>query len=153
MPQSLSKILLHLVFSTKNRERWIDPAVRSDLHAYLAGACRAIHSEAYRVGGTDDHVHIACTLPRTLTVSKLLEEIKKSSSAWMKTQGAQYAGFAWQAGYGAFSLGQSQLPILLQYIDKQEEHHRTRTFKEELLEFLERYAIEYDERYLWDWHV
>ena len=150
MPQSLSQILLHLVFSTKNRKRWIDSEVRPNLHAYFAGACRAIHSEAYRVGGTDDHVHIACTLPRTLMVSKLLEEIKKSSSAWMKTQGNQYEGFAWQAGYGAFSLGQSQLPAILRYIDKQEEHHRNRTFKEEFLEFLKRYRIEYDERYLWE---
>jgi len=150
MPQSLSQILLHLVFSTKNRERWIDADIRPALHAYLAGACRAIRSEAYRVGGTDDHLHIACTLPRTLTVSKLLEEVKKSSSAWMKTQGAQYGGFAWQAGYGAFSLGQSQLPVLLRYIDTQEEHHRHRTFKEEFLELLKRYRIEYDERHLWD---
>ena len=76
MPQSLSKITLHLVFSTKNHERWIDTKIRSGLHAYLAGACRAVGSQAYRVGGTDDHIHIACTLPRTLTVSKLLEEIK-----------------------------------------------------------------------------
>ena len=76
MSQSLSKVMLHLVFSTKNRERWLDVGIRPDLHAYLAGTCRAVGSEAYRVGGTDDHVHIACTLPRTLTISKLLEEIK-----------------------------------------------------------------------------
>jgi len=150
MPQSLSQILLHLVFSTKNRERWIGPDIRPNLHAYLAGACRALHSEAYRVGGTDDHVHIACTLPRTTAVSKLLEETKKASSAWVKQQGSQYAAFAWQAGYGAFSLGQSQLPALLRYVDKQEEHHRQRTFQEEFVEFLKRYRVEYDERYLWD---
>lgn len=150
MAQSLSQIILHLVFSTKNRERWIDQNVRLNLHAYLAGACRAIDSEAYRVGGTDDHIHIACTLPRTLTVSKLLEAIKKSSSVWMKTQGGEYTAFAWQAGYGAFSLGQSQLPVLLRYIDKQEEHHRQRTFKEEFRIFLERYGVPCDEKYLWD---
>ena len=142
--------MLHLVFSTKNRERWIDTGLRPGLHAYLAGACRAIASQAYRVGGTDDHVHIACTLPRTLTVSKLLEEIEKSSSAWAKPQGSQFGGFSWQAGYGAFSLGQSQLEALLRYIDNQEEHHRTRTFKEEFLEFLKRYRVEYDEKYVWD---
>ncbi len=141
---------MHVVFSTKNRERWIDAKLRPGLHAYLAGACRAVGSEAYRVGGTDDHVHIACSLQRTLTVSKLLEEIKKSSSAWVKTQGETYGRFSWQAGYGAFSLGQSQMPALFRYIDGQEEHHRTRTFKEEFLKFLEKYGVKYDEKYLWD---
>ncbi len=150
MAQSLSKILMHLVFSTKNRETWLIDSLRPKLHAYLAGACRAVGSEAYRVGGIDDHVHIACTLPRTLTVSKLLEEIKKSSSAWVKEQNTQFGAFSWQAGYGAFSLGQSQLPALLDYIDNQREHHQSRTFKEELLDFLNRYGIEYDERYIWD---
>ena len=106
--------------------------------------------EAYRVGGTDDHVHIACSLPRTLAVSKLLEEIKKSSSAWAKGRGAGYGGFTWQAGYGAFSLGQSQISALLRYIDGQAEHHRTQTFKEEFVAFLSRYGVDYDEEYLWD---
>ena len=150
MAQSLAKIVLHLVYSTKNREPWIEDSFRSGLHAYLAGACRAVGSEAYRVGGTDDHVHIACTLPRTLTVSKLLEEIKKSSSVWVKNQDDNLRSFAWQAGYGAFSVGASQVPVLLSYIDNQWEHHHSRTFKEEFLNFLNRYGIEYDERYLWD---
>jgi putative transposase len=150
MPQSLSKILLHLVFSTKNRQPWIAEPVQPKLHAYLAGACRALGSEAYRVGGTDNHVHIGCTLPRTLAVSTLLEEIKKPSSQWMKQQDGIADGFCWQAGYGAFSLGQSQLPALLRYIETQPEHHRTRTFDEELREILKRYGVDYDERYLWD---
>jgi hypothetical protein len=106
--------------------------------------------EAYRVGGVADHVHIACTLPRTVPVSKLLEEIKKSSSAWIKQQASTSRGFAWQAGYGAFSLGQSQLDALIAYIDGQDEHHRKRTFKEEFVEFLKRYGVDYDERYVWD---
>lgn len=150
MPQSLSKILLHLVFSTKNRRALIPPDLAGDLHAYLAGACRALESAAYRVGGTEDHVHIACTLPRTLTVSKLLEEIKKTSSAWFKGKDLRCQEFSWQAGYGAFSLGQSHLAELVRYIDNQQEHHRSMSFKEELLELLRRYEIEYDERYLWD---
>ena len=150
MAQSLSKVLLHVVFSTKNREKTIPSHLRPKLHAYLAGVCRAKGSEAYRVGGTEDHVHIACTLPRTLTMAKLLEEIKKPSSIWMKQQEQGIPNFSWQAGYGIFSLGQSQLPALIQYIDNQEEHHRTRTFKEELLELLEKYGVEYDEKYLWD---
>jgi REP element-mobilizing transposase RayT len=150
MPQSLSKVLLHVVFSTKNREKTICKQLRSALHAYMAGICRARGSEAYRVSGTDDHIHIACSLPRTLTMAKLVEEIKKPSSIWMKQQDLGTPKFAWQSGYGIFSLGQSQLPALLQYIDNQEEHHRTRSFKEEFLELLEKYGVEYDEKYLWD---
>jgi len=136
--------------STKNREKIIHRHLRSALHAYLAGICRARGSEAFRVGGTFDHVHIACTLPRTLTMAKLVEEIKKPSSIWMKKQDGGSSHFSWQAGYGIFSLGQSQLQSLLQYIDNQEEHHRRRSFQEELKELLEKYGVEYDETYLWD---
>lgn len=150
MPQSISRVLLHVVFSTKERRELIIDEVAPELHAYLAGACRALKSEAYRVGGGRDHVHIACSLPRTLTVSKLLEEIKKTSSAWLKEQDPRCQRFAWQAGYGAFSIGQSQLGPLLSYIDRQHEHHKKKTFKEELLEIIERYGVECDERYLWD---
>ena len=149
MAQSLSQILLHLVFSTKNREPWINPAIRAELHAYLAGTCRNLSAEAYRVGGVSDHVHLACTLPRTMAVSQLLEEIKKSSSAWIKQHDSSCRGFAWQAGYGVFSLGQSQFPELLAYIDNQEEHHRKHTFQEEYVAFLKRYGVTYDEKYLW----
>ena len=150
MSQSLSKILLHVVFSTKSRNDLIPADRMKDLHAYLAGACRGHNSEAFRVGGTENHVHIACTLPRTLTVSKLLEEIKKSSSQWMKTHDSQCREFSWQAGYGAFSLGQSQLEAVIRYIDRQMEHHQRKSYKEELLELLHKYKIEYDEKYLWD---
>ena len=110
---SLSKVLLHLVFSTKNREAMIPQNIQPDLHAYLAGICHGLKSEAYRVGGTANHVHMACTLPRTLSISKLLEEIKKSSSVWIKKQDESLNSFAWQAGYGAFSLGRSQLNDLI----------------------------------------
>ena len=150
MAQSLSKILLHLVFATKNHVPWIDSRVRGELHSYIAGACRNIGVEAFRVGGVADHVHVACSLSRTITVSKLLEGVKKSSSSWMKAQGAGYDLFSWQLGYGAFSLGQSQLQTVVNYIDGQEEHHQKKSFKEEYLEFLKRYGIGYDERYLWD---
>jgi putative transposase len=109
-----------------------------------------MNSEAFRVGGNDNHIHIACTLPRTVTTSKLLEEIKKSSSAWIKKQPGGPAGFLWQSGYGAFSVSQSQLSALIRYIDRQEEHHRTKTFNDELVELLEKYCVEYDEKYLWD---
>jgi putative transposase len=150
MSQSLSQVLLHVVFSTKHRQPLLAEDIQPQLHAYLAGACRALGSQAYRVGGTDNHVHIACSLPRTLTISKLMEEIKKSSSIWIKDKDENCRNFLWQAGYGAFSLGQSQLPRLLQYIDNQHEHHRKQSFEEELIELLQRYQVDYDERYLWD---
>jgi len=150
MAQSLSKILLHVVFSTKQRQPWIDDRRRPRLHAYLAGACRYVGCEAYRVGGTADHVHIACTLPRTVAASKLMTEIKASSSAWVKAECPDLGLFSWQAGYGAFSLGQSQLPALLRYIDNQQEHHRSRTFQEELLDMVRKYQAKHDEAQMWD---
>ena len=150
MAQSLSKILLHLVFSTKNRANIIPKEIENKLHAYLAGICRANGSNAFRVGGTANHVHIACTLPRTMTISKLLEEIKKSSSVWIKAQHTDCQYFSWQAGYGAFSLGESQLETLIKYIDKQHEHHEKLNFKDEFRNFLQKYKMEYNEKYIWD---
>ena len=130
--------------------RLIDENVINDLHAYIAVICKELNSFAYRVGGTADHIHIACNLPRTLPVSKLLEEVKRSSSAWIKTQGSKYGDFSWQGGYGAFSVGQSQLSGLMRYINAQKEHHKSQSFKEELLAILKKYGVEYDEKYLWD---
>jgi len=150
MPQSLANVLVHLIFSTKHRERLIRPEIEEELFAYLASVCRACGCPAQKIGGTDDHVHVACSLSRTITLSKLLEEIKKRSSKWIKTKGACYARFSWQGGYGAFSIGQSQLPSVRRYIAEQREHHRHRTFQEEFREFLEKYQIKYDERYVWD---
>ena len=123
--------------------------VRFKLHAYLAGACRAQGVEAFRVGGTEDHVHIACSLHRNLTVSKLLEEIKKTSSKWIKMQDSTCKDFSWQDGYGVFSLGQSQLVHLIHYIENQQDHHKKQTFKDELLVLLKKYNVEYDEKYIW----
>src|ERR1041384_4649165 len=100
MPQSLSQVILHIVFSTKDRRPWLDPAIRSRMHAYLATVCRDCDCEAYRVGGVADHVHIAARLARTISQSQLLEKIKKTSSAWIKTQRPDYASFSWQGGYG-----------------------------------------------------
>jgi len=150
MAQSLSKILLHLVFSTKYRANIIPQEIEKELHAYLAASCRANGSNAFRVGGTANHVHIACTLPRTMTISKLLEEIKTSSSKWMKKQHIECKNFSWQTGYGAFSLGESQLETLIKYIDKQHEHHEKLNFKDEFRNFLQKYKMEYNEKYIWD---
>jgi len=150
MPQSLSYILTHIVFSTKDRAPMLDATVRPALHAYLATVARNVDCECFRVGGVADHVHLAVRLSRTLTMAKLIEELKTSSSKWLKTQSPALASYAWQRGYGAFSVGPSDLNALLQYIDNQEEHHRTRTFQDEYRAFFTKYGIEYDERYVWD---
>ena len=150
MPQSLSQVIIHIVFSTKDREPWLDPAIRPRMHAYLATVCRDCKCEAYRVGGVADHVHIAARLGRTISQSELLEKIKKTSSASIKTQGPQYQLFFWQSGYGDFSIGYSQLDDLIHYIHNQEAHHRIKTFQDEYRELLRKYNVEFDERYVWD---
>lgn len=150
MPQSLSQVIVHLVFGTKDRRPWLDPGIRPRLHAYLASVCRDCDSQAYRVGGVADHVHIAARLSRTISQADLVEKIKKTSSGWMKKQGGSYAGFFWQRGYGSFSIGWSQLGNLLRYIDHQEAHHHTHTFQEEYRALLTKYGVEFDERYVWD---
>jgi len=150
MPQSLSQVILHIVFSTKERRPWLDPAIRPRMHAYLATLCRDCDCVAYRVGGVADHVHIAARLARTISQADFLEKIKKTSSAWIKEQGEQYQGFFWQAGYGDFSIGWSQLDDLMRYIDHQDQHHRTRTFQEEYRDLLLKYHVNFDEKYVWD---
>ena len=150
MPQSLSFLLVHIVFSTKNRAPVLDAAIRPALHAYLATVARNAGCECYRAGGVADHVHLAIRLSRIMTTAKLVEELKTSSSKWLKTQGPALAEFAWQRGYGAFSVGRSDLDALLHYIDTQEEHHRSRTFQDEYRTFLAKYEVEFDERYVWD---
>jgi putative transposase len=150
MPQSLSQVILHVVFSTKDRHPWLGTGIRPRMHAYLATVCRDCECQAYRVGGVADHVHIVARLARPVSQSELLEKIKKTSSAWIKTQGDQYGAFYWQGGYGAISIGWSQLEALVQYIDTQEQHHRRKTFQEEYRELLQKYHVEFDERYVWD---
>ena len=148
MPQSLSLVLIHLIFSTKDRA----PVLESDIeiHPYLAGAARGIGCECFRVGGVADHVHLAIGLSRTLSIAKLVEELKTSSSKWLKTQSPRLKDFAWQRGYGVFSVAPSDLGAVTQYIDRQEEHHRKASFQEEYRAFLVKYGIACDERYMWD---
>ena len=150
MPQSLSSILIHLVFSTKHREPLIAPPVEPELHAYLATVFRECHSPALSVNGTSNHVHILFALSRTVPVADIVEEVKKRSSKWIKTKGVELRNFQWQSGYGAFSIGQSNVAALKKYIAGQKEHHRHKTFEEEYREFLEKYQLAYDERYVWD---
>lgn len=150
MPQSLSNILIHIVFSTKDRAPLLGPTTRPALHAYLATVARNADCECYRVGGVADHVHLAVRFSRTITMANLIENLKTSSSKWLKTQSPDLAGFSWQRGYGAFSVEPANLDDLRRYIDNQEEHHRLHTFQEEYLYFLVKYSIEYEEKYVWD---
>ena len=147
MPQSLAKILVHVVFSTKNREPMIACEIRPALHAYIIGILENLCCPSLQMGGTADHVHSLLSLARTWTVADVVEEVKKSSSKWMKQQGI--ASFFWQGGYGAFSIGESQLRALVSYIGEQEEHHRHLSFQEEFRRLLDRYGVAYDERYVW----
>jgi REP element-mobilizing transposase RayT len=150
MAQSLSKVYVHITFGTKNRYPFIDDAIKTELWSYIGGVCKSLDCNPIRVGGYNDHVHICCLLSKSITQSKLLEEIKKESSKWIKTKGQKYSKFYWQNGYGIFSVNPSEIDKVVGYIDNQHEHHRKRTFQEELSAFLKKYGVEYDERYLWD---
>ena len=150
MPQSLSLVIVQIIFSTMDRFPCLDPSTRPHLHAYLATVARNAKCEGYRVGGTADHVHLAVRLHRTTAIAGLVEELKTSSSKWLKTQRPELRRFAWQRGYGAFSVAPDELQALVAYVEDQEEHHRIRTFQEEYLELLKQYGVQFDERYLWD---
>jgi putative transposase len=150
VPQSLSKVVLHIIFSSKNREPWLDSNLRSRMHAYLSTICRHVGGEIVRVGGVADHVHIITTLPRTLSQAQLVEKIKKASSKWIKALDTRYRRFFWQRGYGAFSVSASQFDSVLEYVNKQQEHHRRRTFQDEYRELLRKHGVDFDERYVWD---
>ena len=150
MAQSLAFLLVHVIFSTKDREPFLDAAVRPELYAYLGGVARNTGCECFRIGGIADHVHLAVRLSRTVTAAELVEKLKGSSSKWLKTRSPELAKFAWQRGYGVFSVGPSDLDKLMRYIDSQETHHKKQSFQEEFRAFLNRYGVESDERYLWD---
>lgn len=150
MSQSLSSILIHLVFSTKNREPFITPAIESELHPYMATILRELKSPSLAIDGTSDHVHMLFSLARVITVADIVEELKTSTSKWIKTKGKEFRNFHWQRGYGAFSIGQSNVEVLKRYIRNQKAHHRRVTFQDEYRKFLKSYGIDYDERYVWD---
>ena len=150
MPQSLSSFLIHLIFSTKNREPFITEAIEKELHPYMAKIFRELKSPSLTIGGTDDHVHILFSLGRTVTIADLVEEVKTGSSKWIKTKGLEFENFHWQRGYGAFSIVQSQVATLERYIARQRIHHQRVAFQDEYRKFLKSYGLEYDERYVWD---
>ena len=151
MPQSLAKILVHTVFSTKDRRPLLrDRALRRELHRYLGGILANLDCQPIIVGGVEDHVHLLSSLSRTHAAAEVIKEVKRSSSLWLKTKSSDLADFAWQNGYGIFSIGYSQIEPVREYIAGQEAHHRKVSFQDEFRQLLKRYEIEFDERYVWD---
>ena len=150
MPQSLARLNIHLIFSTKNREPLIGDGVRESLHAYMATVLKNMGCPAVLINSVQDHVHLLFDLSRSVSVSQVVEEIKTSSSKWIKKQGSEFEYFAWQAGYGAFAVSESNVQTVREYIANQTEHHRHKTFQEEYRLFLERHCVMFDERYVWD---
>jgi len=150
MSQSLSSVLIHLIFSTKNRESLISEAIEKELHPYLASIFRRLKSHSLAIGSADDHIHCLFSLSRVIKIADLVEELKADSSKWIKTKGSEFRNFYWQRGYGAFSIGQSQVPDLKSYIARQRIHHQRVTFQDEYRKFLLSYGIDFDERYVWD---
>jgi REP element-mobilizing transposase RayT len=149
MAQSLSKVYVHITFSTKNRQDLIDENIKTSLFHYLGGVCKGLECNPVRVGGYSDHVHILCLLSRKVAQMDLLEELKKQSSKWIKNQGSAYSNFYWQDGYGIFSVNPTQVNVVEEYIENQQEHHKSVSFQDELRAFLKKYKVEYDERYIW----
>jgi len=151
MPQSLAKILVHAVFSTKDRRPFLrDKPLCEELHRYLGGILAGHDCQPLIVGGVEDHVHILAVLARTVTAADMVKEAKRGSSLWLKTKSPALHDFAWQNGYGIFSIGFSQVETVRNYIAGQEEHHRKVSFQDEFRELLKRHEIEFDERYVWD---
>ena len=150
MSQSLSKLYVHLVFSTKHREPLLLSPLRERMHAYLATVLKNQDSPAVRIGGTSDHAHILFRLSKNRSLAQIVEEIKTSSSKWVKTQGSALSNFHWQSGYGAFSVGPAEVDAVAEYIAQQEAHHRAVSFQDEYRRLLASHGIEFDEQYLWD---
>ncbi|MGA8657978.1 MAG: transposase [Chthoniobacterales bacterium] len=149
MAQSLARLLIHLIFATKNREPYFaDPTIRKDLHAYLAATANHLSCPSLRVGGVADHVHIVCALNRALSVATLVAKLKVSSNQGLKEK--FLSQFSWQNGYAAFSVADSTLESVVEYVSKQDEHHKRLTFQEEYRAFLNRHHVNFDERYVWD---
>jgi REP element-mobilizing transposase RayT len=150
MSQSLVNNLVHLIYSTKHREPLILEEFSGGLYAYQAGIFKQWESPAIIIGGIEDHVHALFSLSKNHALKKIVEEVKKGSSKWMKTDGPKNKDFYWQNGYAAFSVSQSNASQVRDYIQNQREHHRTMTFQDELRALFDRHQIAYDERYVWD---
>lgn len=150
MPQSLSNVNLHLVFSTKHRQNLIFPEIESDLYGYLGSTINGLGCKTIKVGGYLNHVHCLFKMSRIVSIAKTVEQLKKNSSKWIKTQGSQFNNFYWQDGYGIFSVNPKEIANVVKYIEQQKEHHSRKSFEKEYIEFLIENDIAFDEKYVWD---
>ncbi|MCW1917040.1 IS200/IS605 family transposase [Luteolibacter sp. GHJ8] len=151
MPQSFSAVYLHVVFSTKSRAPYLaDKELRTHLHRYLAGISQNLDCPTLLIGGVEDHVHLLARHSRTISQSDWIKELKRASSLWIKTDHPALRDFAWQSGYGVFSVSISQLDKVQAYIANQEEHHRKQSFQDEFRAMLKKHHIDWDEKYVWD---
>ena len=149
MSHSYVNSLFHCVYSTKDRRKTINQDLQQRLWPYMGGIARENKMKALAVGGVEDHVHLLLSLPSTISIAKAIQLIKGGSSKWVHEEFSEYRSFAWQEGYGAFSIGISQVEETTRYILNQKEHHRTKTFQEEYLAFLEKHGLQYDPKYVW----
>lgn len=150
MSHSLNKIYIHTTFSTKGRVHLLNEQISTELYSYIGGICNALECYPVKIGGTSNHIHCLNLLSKKITLIKFIEEIKKSSSKWIKTKDDKLRNFYWQYGYGSFSVNPSEIDIVVDYIDNQREHHKKHTFEEEFLAFLRKYNVEFEEKYIWD---
>ena len=150
MSQSLTQLYVHLVFSTKNRDHSIISSIQPELYSYMGGILNNIDCSPIQIGGMTDHMHVLCCLSKKITLIKMIEELKRSSSKWIKTKGETFSSFYWQDGYGAFSVGYSQIEEVKKYILNQNDHHKKIPFQNEYRNFLKKYNADFDERYVWD---
>ncbi|MGJ1364317.1 IS200/IS605 family transposase [Sphingobacterium spiritivorum] len=149
MSQSLSKMYVHIIFHTKYNQPLIRPEVEKELYAYIGGIIKENDSVPVKINGTQDHIHILAIMSKNIALAKLVEEIKRNSSRWIKSKGAKYEQFAWQGGYAGYSVSQSVVGRVKKYIENQKEHHKTKSFRDEYVAFLKEYGIDFDEDYLW----
>jgi putative transposase len=149
MAQSLSRIVVHVIFSTKNRTAVLNDAIRQELYAYMATVLQGLHCPPIEIGGCKDHVHVLCVLSKNMSISDMIKEIKSPTSKWLKSKDPSLDVFYWQTGYGAFSVSESNVEKVQQYIRGQEKHHEKVSFKDEFRAFLKRYNVQFDEEYVW----
>ena len=149
MANTYTSLHYHVVFSTKNRERWIKPDYEERIWAYLGGIAKENKMKPLQIGGIEDHVHVLLGTPPVLAPAKIVQLIKGGSSAWIQETFPALKGFGWQDGYSAFTVSRSDVPAVSEYIRGQREHHRVKTYQEEYRELLKRHGIEFDERYIW----
>jgi len=150
MPQSLAKLYIHLIFSTKNRQHLLSIDLQESLHAFLGIKLKETGCLPIKINSAGDHIHLLFELSRTAAVSDVIQHIKSTSSQWIKKREDSLTDFSWQNGYGAFSVSMSNIEAVKLYIQNQQEHHKTLSFQDEYRQFLIRHDISFDERYVWD---